>query len=360
MRVLHIVNSLAVGGLEKFVVDLTNQMDQVDHTVVCLTDRGDFFYDVKGDAIFLDVPEKLSISTINKIRSIIKRKSINIVHTHNQRPQLYGAIAARLTGTPIIHTKHGQNQSCFNRRTYMDIFSSYLTNTIVTVSNDAHRICLEKLRIAQNKVVTILNGVNTNTYRRLNEKTPYDNDRPFIIGTVARLSPEKNQSSLLDACSIMMKKSINFKLKIVGAGSLKQELMDKAKQLALDEFVVFEGMRRNIPAVMNTFDLFVLPSLTEGVPLTLLEAMACELPVVATDVGGNSEVVADGITGFLVPSDCPDSLANAIMKFIRDPGIGFNMGSAGRKRVIEKFSLLKTSAAYFEQYKKILPTYELK
>ena len=356
MKVLHIVNSLALGGLEKFVVDLTHQMDQVSHTVVCLTDTGEFFNDIEGSTFFLKSPHKLSFSNIFKLKKVIMNNSIDLVHTHNQGPQFYGSMAAKLTRTPILHTKHGQNLSNYKRRNYMDMFSSCLTDIVVSVSCDAHKICIEKLKIPENKVVTILNGVNTNTYQKFKNKKQYTNDRPFVIGTVARLAEEKNQKCLLEACSILMKNSISFNLKIVGDGPLRKDLMFKTKCLGIDKFVEFEGVRRDIPTVMNSFDLFVLPSFTEGVSLTLLEAMSCELPIVATNVGGNSEVVIDGVTGTLVPTDNPVCLASAIMKYIKEPEICLRKGKAGRQRACESFSLSKTSSKYLEIYKKLVMT----
>lgn len=357
MNVLHVVNSLEIGGLEKVVVDLTQKLKQVNHTVVCLTAKGDLFDEVSGDSLCLNNKPGLILSTIPKLIIIIRDKKIDIVHTHNQGPQFYGSVAAKLLRKPVIHTKHGQNINGSKRRIYLDRFSAFLTDKIVTVSANAKEICQQKLKILERKLVTVLNGVDTDKFYRFPGKQKYHQGRTFVIGTVARLSPEKNHMCLLDACSQLVKENINFKLKIVGDGPLMDQLLKKCHDLNLKNHVFFAGSQSDIPAAMNEFDLFVLPSLTEGVSLTLLEAMACELPVVATNVGGTPEVVVDGKTGLLVSSDKSDSLAGAIIACIDDFHLCVEMGRAGRDRVLELFSLEKVAGKYLNLYQNLLRAY---
>lgn len=336
------------------VVDLTKQLSTVNHTVVCLTTRGDLFSEISGECLFLDNKPGLIFSTIPKITKIIREKSIDIVHTHNQGPQFYGSVAGKLAGKAVIHTKHGQNVANSHRRYYLDRFSAFLTDTIVAVSDDAKKICLQQLKIPENKLVTVLNGVDIDQFHRFADKVQYQQERPFIVGTVARLAPEKNHTCLLDACAQLVEKGINFQLKIVGDGPLRNFLAEKCEDLNLQDYVVFEGTRTDIPTALNEFDLFVLPSLTEGVSLTLLEAMSCELPVVATNVGGTPEVVIHGETGLLVSSNDPDQLADAIVACISDSQRNLEMGRAGRARVVESFSLAQVAKKYFELYQGLL------
>lgn len=353
MNVLHVVNSLEIGGLEKFVVDLTNQITEVDHFVVCLTARGGYFYDISGECFYLDNPPGLTFSSILKIKKIIQKKSIDIVHTHNQGPQFYGSIAGKLAGKAVIHTKHGQNQVKSGRRYILDRISSFFTDKIVTVSNDSKEICVGRLNIPEEKVVTILNGVDINAYQCLKDRPQLNAAEPVVIGTVARLAPEKNHKCLLDACSKLSEQGVDFHLKIVGDGALMNELIAQSEKLGLQDKVCFEGIRTDIPSVMNEFDIFVLPSLTEGVSLTLLEAMACELPVIATAVGGTPEVVVDGETGWLVPSNDPVKLADAIVLCLSDPTHCAEIGRSARSRVVEFFSLEQVAQKYLYFYKAI-------
>lgn len=354
MKVLHVVNCLEMGGLEKVVVGLTQHIDKVQHTVVCLIAKGDLWKEVEGECLFLNNPSGLTLSTIPRIKKIIQEKKIDIVHTHNQGPQFYGAIAGKLSGKAVIHTKHGQNVVNSHRRYYLDRFSSFFTDKIVTVSDDARDICLRQLKIPEKKVVTVLNGVDIEKFHCFTDKAQFQQGRPFVIGTVGRLASEKNHSCLLDACTRLADRKINFQLKIVGDGPLKNMLINKCKKLNLQDHVDFVGSRLDIPVIMNEFDLFVLPSLTEGVSLTLLEAMSCELAVVATNVGGTPEVVVDGETGFLVPSNSPDQLADSIFSSLISPQRRLEMGRAGRARVVTTFSLTQVAEKYLSFYRELL------
>lgn len=354
MNILHIVNSLEVGGLEKFVVDLTQQLTTVNHVVACLSDRGGFFNNINGECLYLDVPPGLSFFTVLKLKKIILEKSIDIIHTHNQGPQFYGSLAGKITCTPIVHTKHGQNLSNSRRRFYLEKFSSYLTNTIITVSVDAEEICLDHLKIPKDKVQTILNGVDGDAFYKFPDKLKHQEESPFVIGTVGRLAPEKNHQCLLDACSRLLKDNYNILVKIVGDGPLREQLASECKKQGLADVVEFLGVQKDILGAMNGFDLFVLPSLTEGISLTLLESMACELPVVATNVGGNPEVVVEGITGLLVPSADSKALANAISFFVDSPEKCKEMGINSRKRALESFNMSKVARQYLDVYRRAL------
>ena len=309
--------------------------------------------EVSGNLFVLNTLPGLHFSTIIKIKKIIYENSIDIIHTHNQGPQFYGSIAAKFAGKPVIHTKHGQNFSNSSRRDYLDRFSSFLTDIIVTVSDDSRQICNVRQKISQKKLVTVPNGVDTNSFYRFSKKILPQTNKPFVIGTVARLSPEKNHACLLVACAHLVDRHVDFRLNIVGDGPLRESLEDQCKELNLEKYVFFAGARNDIPAAMNELDLFVLPSLTEGISLTLLEAMSCELPVVATKVGGTPEVVVDGKTGFLVPSNDPVQLAEVIITCLNSPQSCLEMGRTGRDRVVATFSLVKVAEKYLSLYQEL-------
>ncbi len=354
MKVLHVVNSLAMGGLENFVVELTKNLPQVDHYVACLTGKGELFDDIDGCAYFLDVPKKTSIRTFYSLWKLMSDLKVDIVHTHNQGPQFYGAIAAKLRGLPVVHTKHGRNLSNFGKRKYLDRISSLFTDKIVTVSEDIRRLCVEQLRIPEKKVSVILNGIDTNKFCSQVRPARQESE-PFIIGTVARLSPEKNQACLLRAAKVLKDNQLNFKVQIVGDGPLKENLNALSMQLVLEKHVEFLGLRRDIPEILNHFDLFVLPSFTEGISLTLLEAMSCQLPVVATRVGGNCEIIDDGKDGFLVPSDDHLELANVLSGCISDEKkyLLDEVGKQSRLKIISQFSLDIVVGRYLSLYQSL-------
>jgi glycosyltransferase involved in cell wall biosynthesis len=192
-------------------------------------------------------------------------------------------------------------------------------------------------------------GTSTSTMR-----SGFPEGSAFTIGTVGRLSWEKDQQALLEAFGLLKKQVDNACLLIVGDGALRGDLERAAEDLGIANDVQFLGYRDDVPSIMAALDVFVLPSLEEGISLTLLEAMAASRPIVATDVGGNPEVVVDGETGILVPSEDVAALAGAIIKLYGDKELRGKMGAAGRKRVEEHFSLNAMVDAYMALYSSVL------
>jgi len=170
------------------------------------------------------------------------------------------------------------------------------------------------------------------------------------VVTVARLSPEKDITTLLRAAALAVAEDPSFRLEIAGAGPCMADLRQTTSDLGLNGCVHFHGQVRDVPALLTRAGLFVLSSLTEGVSLTLLEAMACGLAVVATRVGGNPEVVADGETGLLVPPGDPAALARAMLQLRRDDGQRRRMEQAGRRRVECLFDVRRMTGAYEDMY----------
>lgn len=363
MHVLHIVLGLQTGGLEKLVLSLIDQHSQsLRCTILCLDDpTPNDSLDSRYSIVRWQKKQGVDLSLIWRIRSLIKAQDVDVVHTHNPAPHFYGAIATRLSGKALIHTKHGRNYPDSKKRVLLNRFSASLSDRVVAVSSDARKVCTEIEGIPPAKVITILNGVNLNTYspKKENLLRPWlgaQCDDP-IIGIVARLSPEKNHSLLLDACAHLRSQRVLFNAVIIGDGPCRKALEERSRELNLSENVHFLGNRNDVEQLLSGMTVFTLCSLSEGVSLTLLEAMGAELPVVATDVGGNKEVVADGVTGFLVPLD-PLALASSLTKLIQ-PGpeaatLRREFGKAGRKRALQKFSIDASAQRYLDLYKTVI------
>ena len=177
---------------------------------------------------------------------------------------------------------------------------------------------------------------------------------PVRIGIVARLSAEKDHQTLLSACKLLADHSSGFHLEIIGDGPLRGTLEKTVRTLGLDKHVSFAGMRHDVPELLRQLDIFVLSSTTEGISLTLLEAMATTLPVVATNVGGNPEVIIDGETGFIVPPQNPGVMANKLLLLINDVNLRRQMGNKGRERVVAQFSIKETALKYEKLYREVL------
>lgn len=355
INVLHVVLGLQVGGLEKFVLNMIdNYPSSIQSFIVCLEEKGELARQTHHLGI-IELNKKPGISTeiIRKLFNLTKEFDIDIIHTHNPGPHFYGAISGFLSRRPVIHTKHGRNYPASKKKVWLNRISSCLTTKIVAVSQNAADVCVEVEKIPSRKVSVILNGADTELFcPAVNEG---DSVRmPVRIGIVARLSAEKDHQTLLSTCKLLKGYMGSFHLKIIGDGPLRGTLEKTVRTLALHKHVSFLGMRHDVPELLRQLDIFVLSSTTEGISLTLLEAMATGLPVVATNVGGNPEVVIDGETGFIVPPKNPDEMARKLSFLINDVNLRKQMGKKGRERVFAQFSIKETARKYEKLYREVL------
>ncbi len=357
MNVAHVVLGLKVGGLERVVVNLVRglQHDGFKNRILCLEEGGEFAAELEPLGIPIHVLGKkpgMDWYAIRRLAGLLRENRIDVVHTHNPMPHFHGAIARLLARTPVlVHTKHGRNYPDNPRRVLLNRALSWFTDMIVPVSDNAAQVALEIERVAAHKVRRIWNGVDTELYKpgTMNSETGTS-----VIGTVARLSPEKDQQTMLAAFKLVLEKIPQARLVFVGDGPSVADLKQTTAQLGMGDNVDFLGMRSNVAELLNTFDLFTLSSVTEGISMTLLEAMACELPVAATDVGGNREIVNPPECGLIVPPRDSQALANAYLELLHNPQGRANMGQAARVRVIEHFSLNKMISDYETLYSQLL------
>jgi sugar transferase (PEP-CTERM/EpsH1 system associated) len=358
--ILHIVISFDTGGLERFVLDLIRlSTKHFDHKVVCLERTGDLLtLGHRDDTVCLDMKPGLQFKPIAELCSIIKKERADIVHTHNEKALFYGAISGFICGVPVVHTKHGKNQVTMQARLRNHLLAR-LCKKVIAVSRDAAIQCIEKEYIPSNKVIVILNGVDIETFTKMGEgelcsKMPRINEGVIVLGIVARLAEVKDHATLFQACRILCEREIDFVLMVVGDGPLKDKLEIFTDSLGLSKKILFLGARRDIPDLMNVMDIFALSSISEGISLTLIEAMACRLPIVTTNVGGNPEVVLEGKTGFLVPPQNAEALADKLEILIKKPELRKRMGDAGRDRAVKNFSMQQAVHNYEMCYRNIL------
>jgi glycosyltransferase involved in cell wall biosynthesis len=313
---------------------------------------------IKTEVISLSTLPGLTLSNCFKIAKIAHEKGINLIHTHNEKAQFYGSFAGLLAGVPVVHTKHGKNELDWRSRLRNSIAAKFCKK-IVAVSHDAAAECIQDEHIPAAKVMTILNGIDTERFVRIADQAAIKNslgltpDVP-IIGIVARLAHVKDHATLLEACKLLADNGRPFRLLVVGDGPLRGNLEKLAVSRSIHDLVLFTGSRNDIPELMNVMDIFVLSSISEGISLTLIEAMACELPVVATAVGGNPEVVVDGETGFIVPPKNPEALAERLLLLMANAELQKQFGKNGRQRVVNHFSLSTAAKHYTELYRSVL------
>ena len=343
IRVVHLALTLNIGGLERFVLDLIGRRNagQFSASVLCLEEVGTLGGRFASEGIAIEAlgwKRKNKLVKYSSLLTALRRLAPDVLHTHNPIPHFYGALAARALRIPVvIHTKHGRNDPQVRKVNVMSGLAGRLSNHVVGVSDDAADFAIRIDRIPKSRVMVIRNGTDLRHFP-FAAHCPVDPRAARAI-CVARLDPLKDHATLLRAARGVADRHPGFVLDIVGDGPERIALEALAHTLSLEPIVTFHGFSHDVAAMLARADVFVLTSLTEGVSLTLLEAMGVGLPVVATTVGGNPEVVVDGETGLLVPPGSPEAVTEALCRVIEGHDMGPDMGRAGRRRVETEFDL---------------------
>jgi len=344
LRIAHLAPGLEVGGLERLLVELARHTDRqrFDLRFVLLGGQGTLAADIEACGWPVDAlhqPGGFRPALCFRLARLLRRWGIDVVHTHDDRPHIYGAIAGWLAGVSrVIHTRHrGLDLAVTGRQALLLRLAASLTDRFVCVSFDSSRLAV---REGIRRVCVIWNGIDTSRFVT-SQSLPLG---PIV--TVCRLSREKDVATLLRAVALIAPQAPALRLEVAGDGVCLDELRQLARELHLEERVHFLGQVREVPQLLARSGVFVLPSRTEGLSLTILEAMASGLPVLATRVGGNPEVVEDGVTGLLVPPGDPEALAAALLRLWNDPDLRQQMGQAGRQRVEQHFDVRRMTAEY--------------
>ncbi|MGC7846111.1 glycosyltransferase family 4 protein [Desulforudis sp. 1088] len=300
---------------------------------------------------------------VGMLSTFIRQYGVNLVHAHGSKAALVGRMAARLTKTRCVFTVHNsifyEHWPTWKNRLFARIerWLAGYTDSIITVSDALKRELAEVQGVPAGKVTVIHNGIRLSFFKPDREARQRVRselgiaDEETVIGTVARFAVQKGLKYLIQAAAMLNAEGFTrTRLVIVGDGPLRPELEEEASRCGVE--AIMPGYRNDIPAVLSAFDLFALPSITEGLPLIVLEAMATGLPVVATSVGGVPEAVAHGTTGLLVPPGDAGALAGGLAMLLQHPETAGRFGTAGRERAAREFSeeqmLTRTISVYNE------------
>lgn len=356
--IAHIIYRLDVGGLENGLVNLINRMpvERYRHAIICLTDYSDFHRRIARTDIpvfSLHKPPGNSALTQFRLWRLLRQLRPDIVHTRNLAA-LECTFAAALAGRAArIHGEHGRDVDDLDgsnvaRQRLRRLFKPFVHH-YVTVSRDLCSYLHEKVGVPAFRISQIYNGVDTEMFRPArNAREPlpgsgFDRSDLFVIGTVGRMQAVKDPLNLVRAfiqlLQMLPEARKRLRLAMIGDGPLRHEALELLTKAAALDLAWLPGSRDDVPSVMRGLDLFVLPSLAEGVSNTLLEAMASGLPVVATRVGGNPELVEGETTAKLVPPGEPDALARAIHEYFLDPEMAKRHGRAARATAEQRFGL---------------------
>lgn len=364
LRVLHVLNTLQTGGAEYLVLNVARSFDRERFDMLVLSLGGDG--EIGDELRKLGIPvllvnrrNGLDPLLIGKLARLIRKQKVDVVHTHNVAPWLYAGLAARLAGAKVCHTEHSNLFSGQRALKRAERFLGRLSKAVICDGEDVRRQLVEEQKLSPRNVVTIHNGVDTALYgqavERLSEradgrrKLGLSEDTP-VLATVARLEPVKDQSTLLRAFEKVGASLPDARLVLVGDGSERRALEEQARRPALAGRVIFLGRRADVADLLPLFDAFALTSTSEGLPLTILEAMAAGLPVISTNVGAIPEAVVEGQTGHLVPVGDTERLAAALLKVLRDPGLRRKMGQEAQKRARAMFDLKVMTRRYEDLY----------
>jgi len=368
MKILHIISSNGIYDAESVLLSfLENMKKDGRHEVqlVYLRSRRkkepDIYFEAQNRGISTEVlycRSKLDNAVIENLAQKIEADKISLVHTHGYKSNFYGLRAARTAGVLVVASLHGWTGENLKVKIYdvLDRRTIQKMDFAICVSPKIREEALNN-KMPEEKVAFIPNGVDIEKFDEKHAKGSLRGELglqgPVVIGCVGRLSVEKGHKFLLEAFKDIHQAYHDTKLLIVGEGDLKKELEEEAEKMGIKEAVIFTGEREDMPEVYNCMDIFVLPSLTEGIPVALLEAMSMKLPVVATSVGG-VPFVLEGDVGKMVGKENPRELAEAISYFIEKKELCQQYGERARKRVEERFSVGEMVQRYSEVYEKIL------
>lgn len=359
-NILHIVRWLGIGGSEKVVFDLITHRDKKRFkSLVCAFQGGEKEEDYRKKQIKFQIVKKqrsLDFIFLFKIINLIRKGKVDLVHCHEIPSTVYGGLAAKLSGVPIVITVHGRSAFIVKEGVKALQYAQRFGARIIAVSDGIKSDLVRDVGIKDASITTIYNGIDTNEYSMVGDQDElikggelFLNSWP-VLGSVGNLRQEKGHRYLIQSLPKVLKEYPKLKLVIIGDGELKDNLVDLTQKLCVDRNVHFLGHRLDVPQLMKTFDILVQPSLTEGISIVILEAMASSRPVIATDVGGNSSLIVNGLTGLLIPSKDPDSISNAIIDLLENEDKRITMGKEGFERVKKRFSLQKTVSEYEKVY----------
>jgi sugar transferase (PEP-CTERM/EpsH1 system associated) len=368
--VVHVVYRVAIGGLEHGLVNLLNRLpvDRFRHAVVSLTDVTDFRRRVLRDDIeFFEMqkPPGHAARVFPRLFRLFRQLAPSIVHTRNLAA-LEAMIPAWLANVPLrIHGEHGRDVDDLvgDNRKYRLVRRLHrpFVNHYVALSEDLERYLIRAIGVPATAIERIVNGVDTETFKPTGRAPvagcPFTGSDLWMCGTVGRLQAVKNQTLLarafVRALEVAPQLRATLRLIVVGDGPLRNEVNRVLAEGKASHLAWLSGARDDIADVLGALDVFVLPSRAEGISNTILEAMASGLPVIATDVGGNGELLA-GDTGILVPPDDVEALSQALLHYARNPALARAAGQAGRARAARVYSIDSMVVQYAALYDRLL------
>jgi len=365
LEIVHVVENLERGGLERMVIDLAGVQRAAGHRcrVICLFQPGALAGELVAQGIEVQACRKrggFDLAALRRLRGWLRATPGAVVHTHNANAHYHTVAAA--VGLPIarlINTRHGMGAAQpRSRGEWLYRRTMRRTDTVAAVCEAARARFAQQGVAPRGRLLAVPNGIRIERFSPASAdcRAALCSDLGLapdtrIIGTVGRLNPVKDQATLLRAFAHLRGDFADVALVLVGDGALRGSLESQAAALGIGDAVRFLGDRSDVRELLQGFDIFALSSLSEGYSMALLEACASGVPIVATDVGGNREIVVDGRNGRLVPPARDDALADAFAMLLRDPAAAEDMRSAGRAWALREASVETMARRYDALYR---------
>lgn len=360
MHILYMVTrGDVIGGASMHVIELAEEMQRLGHQVTLLIGRGEVVAAlaqsrglpvVVEDLLLRNIVPLTDLRCLLRLRKLIQQLKPDLIHLHSAKAGLLGRLAAKSVGVPVVYSVHGWAFNMYSgllARVYRQ-----LENWLLPLTDALVLVCQRDLLIAEQmkgaraiQLAMVHNGITDNTLQ-----AHFADCHPVRLICVARFEAPKDQATLLQALALLP--SYAWQLTLVGDGPTQAQCRRLAEELGLTQ-VIFAGERSDVPALLQQADVFVLTSLSESLPLSVLEAMRAGLPVIASDVGGMSELVEHGSTGFLVPTADPHALADLLKQLLVDPSLRSRMGGAARQRFSDHFTLAEQGRRFAALYTQI-------
>ncbi len=370
LRILHVITCLPVGGAERLLLDVLRSLDsiQFESEVCCIQGRGKLANEVEEMGITLHDLGRMrrkhfDFGAILALRRLIKERRIDLVHSHLYHANLYGRLAAWQERIPAIASVHNTYSRHKWHRRLINSLLAQVSFRVTAPSADVELAIRRYDRVAVGKIVRLINCINLDRVNSNLEvaaakhRIGVESD-DMVIGTVGRMEEQKGHNVLLHAFAALRSlpgiSAGSLRLLIVGDGRLRQDTEEKARQLGIIDACRFPGSMTQMADVYRAIDVFVMPSLWEGLSLAMLEAMAAGLPLVATDVGGVRDVLGDNLHGRLVPPGDATSLAHALAELLLNTQLREELAASARQCVRNNYGIANLTCQLTQLYESAL------
>lgn len=366
-KVLHIIKSLGRGGAEMLLPEtlkLHNKNEFEFHYIYFLPWKNQMVQSIlqNGGRVTCVAARNnvLLMSKIGRVVRYVRENRIQLIHAHLPWAGILARVVGKLSGIPVIYTEHNKQERYHFGTRRINLLTMNLLTEIIAVSADVEESIIKNKATLKIPVRTIVNGVNTDHFSRSSVSGRAVRDRfnfapdDLVVGTIAVFRFQKRLDLWLELAAEILKQISTAKFIVVGDGPLRNELIKRRDALGLKGIVHFAGLETEVRPFLASFDLYMMSSIFEGLPVALLEAMSMECPVIATDAGGIKEVIRHEVDGMLCPVDEPGKLVGYACSLLQDPVLRLNYGAEGRRRVQEKFSMQKMVMELEGVYREIM------